>query len=323
MRRAIATWDRFWFGPARPDALGVARCLYFAGLFAMVHREDDRGWSYLSRAAWEPIGIHRLLALPVASPEVLGVLDGVFVLALALACIGLFTRFAMLTAFAVGTYLLGLGSSFFKVDHGANLVVFTMLVLSLSRAGDAFSLDAWLARRRGVPAPAPSGEYTWPIRFVWLLVVAMYASAGISKLMVSGVDWALSDNLRNLLLRHHYSHAPPTRLGVWVAKSPELCRAFALGALGLELLCPLALFVPRLRAAIGLSLFAMQLGIYLMMGVLFPGALAPVVFWIPWNELLDRFPRTRGAATRDGSAAVAPGVATLDAEGRAESGADA
>ena len=56
--------------------------------------------------------------------------------------------------------------------------------LALSRAADAWSLDVLMAslrQRRPVQPHPDDGEYTWPIRFVWVAMALIFCAAGISR----------------------------------------------------------------------------------------------------------------------------------------------
>src|SRR4029078_3516477 len=102
-----------------------------------------------------------------------------------IACAGTVTRVSTLASFVLGFYLLGLPHNFGKVNHDDAIIVLIFAVMALSRAGDAWSLDATIARRlrggRPLPVPASSGEYTWPLRCVWLALALIYLAAGVGK----------------------------------------------------------------------------------------------------------------------------------------------
>ena len=97
--------------------------------------------------------------------------------------------------------------------YASDAMVLTMLILALSRCGDAWSLDAVIRRRRGVAEPAASGEYRWPVRMVWLLLSIVFCAAGASKLVRSGFEWITSDHFALTLIQaHYYEQKPPTEL---------------------------------------------------------------------------------------------------------------
>jgi uncharacterized membrane protein YphA (DoxX/SURF4 family) len=115
-----------------------------------------------------------------------------------LALVGLWTRPAAALSALLGTYVLGSQYLFGKVDHTFHHVIWFALLLAASPSGDALSIDAWLARRRGRPPPGPARAYALPIRLMWLLMGVAYFFPGLYKLL-AGPQWILSDNLRFLL----------------------------------------------------------------------------------------------------------------------------
>ena len=275
-------WPSFWFAPSLPEPLGICRIIFFGGLLALSLRSDPSRWSGVSPVFWMPIPLFERLHLPVLSAGALRTMDIVWKLSLILSALGCLTRASTGTAFILGIYLLGLSHNFGKTNHADALIVLSMAVLALSRSGDAYSVDAVrLSRARVV-----SGEYTWPVRAIWLLMVLVFFGAGISKLAGSGIAWVLSDNLQNLILVHQVTHASPVDWGVSLASHPDLCRLLALAAVGAEVLAPLALFSIPARVILIPALLLMQAGIAVLLGVVFTPFLLCYPFWIPWNRVV-------------------------------------
>lgn len=126
---------------------------------------------------------------------------------LKMACVtGMLGLFSRTSALLVSVLFFGAWGSiqwFGKVDHHHHLLWFA-LILAASRSGDALSLDAWWAGRRagrpGVLGPSrPSSAYGMPLAFCMLLVGVLYFFPGFWKLTTSGLDWALSDNLKHTM----------------------------------------------------------------------------------------------------------------------------
>jgi hypothetical protein len=295
IRSVIAAWDRFWFAPQPAGDLAVCRILFYGGIFCWRMTMDSGRWGELGQAFWFPIRLFRDLGLPLLDPSTLRALDFVWLVAVALACIGWMTRASTFVALVVGVYLIGLPHNFGKIHHSDAVVVFVLAALALSHCGDAYSVDAVLRRRRGEPAPPASGEYRWPIRVAWLGWVLLYSAAGIAKIRNGGVAWVFSDSFRNILLEHHYTHHPLVSWGLAIAEHPLVCRVLAAGTILVEVLSPLALFGPRLRAVLIPGLAAMQIGIWFVLGVRFDWYLLVLVFWVPWHELAASARPTRPA----------------------------
>jgi hypothetical protein len=255
------------------------------------HRGADfAAWAAFPEAFWDPIWYFRWLHLPVFSAGVTTVLAGVWKTSLAFSAFGLWTRASTAVAFVAGIYLLGLLQCFGKMHHFDFPALILLGILALSRCGDALSLDRVLRARgalaRGV-APGevpPSGEYTWPIRLVWVLTVLVFFAAGVSKLRRSGLAWVFSDNMRYVLLSHHYSHQPPTTWGLHVAQIGWAPRLMGLSTVLFEVGAPLALLGRTLRWIFVPGLLLMQIGILLLTGAFVPYWYL-YVFWVPWDRL--------------------------------------
>lgn len=302
MRWLTAWWRWFWFQPTSPFNLGVCRILCFGGLGLLELFDPVERWAAVDPSFWRPQPLFQALGWTMASAGTLSLLMLGFRTALLLACVGLGTRGATLVAFGLGTYLLGLAENTGKLAHNKTIVVLVLGILACARCGDALSIDRWLRDRlrpRAPELPATSWEYTWPIRLVWVLMALAFTAAGLGKLWVSGLAWATSDNLRNLLIRHQYSHTPPLALGVWIARWPLLCHALAVGTLVLEAGSPLALVSRRLRVPWILGLMGMQLGIGLLMGIKFLHYAPCYVFWFPWDRWLGGSTRIEPVPERD------------------------
>lgn len=287
----LAEQHAAWFGAADPRALAVCRILVYWHVWPGFRVEDYTAYAGLKSSAWYPVSFFRSGLVPLLDASGLELVGWVACIASALALLGLAYPVSALATALATLYLRGVPQNFGKVNHSENLLIFALFIFAFARAADAWSLDAWLARRRGRSAPAPSGHYRWPVRFITLLVVTMYAAAGCSKLMNSGWDWAFSDSFQRLLLRHHFTHRPPTKLGVWLADHAALCQALALGALLIELGAPLALFGRWLHRVFISALFTLQVSIYVLLGVRFSSMLPLFMCLLPWNGLLAWFDR--------------------------------
>jgi hypothetical protein len=307
LRRLAARWQLFWFRRASPVGLAICRILFFAGILISRLPARAHDWGRVPERFYKPIGLFDLLNLPVLPTNALKAAEIVWWVALLLSAVGLFTRVSTVAALLLGAYLLGLPNNFGKVGHGDQMTVLIMLILALSRCGDALSIDRWIATSRTNAArsavgPARwSGDYRWPVRMVWVLMALIFCSAGVTKLVRVGPAWVTSDSFSITLQQAHYGlNRPPSDIGLWIANRPWLCHAIAGGSLLLELAFPLALLHRWLRAVIVPATFLMQLGIGLLMGIWFTPFLFGYLFWLPWDGLVrtrPSEPRSMGAAT--------------------------
>jgi hypothetical protein len=280
-----------WLAPSDPRALAICRLILFGFAWPGFHAVDVSGFAAYRHVTFHPIGILGALHVPVVAPAALYAIGAAHTVCSGLALLGLFYRgTALVTAFT-GVYLDWIVQSSGKTNHGGLLFIWALFVLGSARAADAWSVDAWWRRHRGLARPLPSAEYRWPVRFLSVLVASMYGAAGISKLTTSGLAWGYGGSLRWRLLAHQFTHHPPTGLGVVMARSSTACRVLGLGAELLELSSPLSQLHRYLYRAIIPSLALLQLAIFLSMGVLFKEMAAIFLCLLPWDSaigLLDR-----------------------------------
>src|SRR5262249_36050545 len=152
-----------------------------------------------------------------------------------------FARTAALLAGILSIYVLGIPQCFGQANH-FHFVVWFAVLLALSRCADAWSLDSLIQRRRhGRDSPADSIVYARPIRWVWLLMGAMYLVPGLWKIGRTGNLWFFGGSL--------ISYAEAKWLGARLIPSfridppPALAGAMGIGAIGFELpFLPLVLF---------------------------------------------------------------------------------
>jgi hypothetical protein len=200
-RSVIGAWDRFWFTPEQPHTLALIRILggamllythlvwtldleAFLGPHAWVPRstaallnQSESGasiyaWSYLAWTDWPPA----LWALHLAALVVF-----------ALLMVGLWTRITSILAFIIAlSYCHRLTGSLFGLDQ---LNVFIATYLMLGSAGAVWSVDRWLARRRGsASVPVPAVGTNIAIRLLQLHMCVIYLFGGIGK-MRGGLWW--------------------------------------------------------------------------------------------------------------------------------------
>jgi predicted DCC family thiol-disulfide oxidoreductase YuxK len=284
-------WLNFWFEPSGPATLGFCRLLFFGGLFFLYLFEDFSAWGRVAPVFWKPIWLVGGWQLTVLDASVIAGLQVVWKTSLALAAVGLFTRAGMAVAFVAGAYLFTLSQNFGQVYHYEPFLILAMGGLALSRAADAWSLDTLAAayRKPSHDGPAPSGEYTWPIRLVWVVVTLVFVGAGISKLRHAGPTWVMSDTMKTLLIRAYYNFSntdPLVSWGLSLAEWPLAARAMAAAALLLELTFVLALVSRRARWILVPGAIGMVAGIRVLMGPTFGTfLLVNVVFWPPWSTV--------------------------------------
>jgi uncharacterized membrane protein YphA (DoxX/SURF4 family) len=108
----------------------------------------------------------------------------VAVVAAVFMAVGLLTRVATATTFAIVAYNLFLSTTHFH-NNRAYLVI-VLAVLAVAPCGRELSLDALIRRRRGLP-PLASTSPGWPLWLLRFECAAVYGASGMSKLL--DPDW--------------------------------------------------------------------------------------------------------------------------------------
>lgn len=290
-------WEQFWFHPSSPNRLGLFRVVFFFLVLVYLYNHGtlpSPAWSDVDLVFWMPIALFKMFHLPVFPASVLHILGGLLYISVGLSCIGLLTRISCKATFILSLYLMGLPFNFFgKTDHGECLMVILMGLLSFSRSGDGWSVDRWINKRfRNSSAQTPlpvSGEYTWPLQAGRLAYTLVFFAAGYSKLTTSGLEWIFSNNLaNNLIVPYYVGDAVILSIGLDIAQIAWICWLIAAWTILIEIGAPLALVSARLRLILVPSLFFMQIGIGLLMDMLFYGVFICYIVWLPWEQL-DRW----------------------------------
>jgi vitamin K-dependent gamma-carboxylase len=179
---ALARFDELLGRPVSMRALALLRVL--AGLVVLLHLEPflADAWDgetyqdafYEPYAAWYP-----------ELPEGLyiGLLWLAAVAAVAMS-LGLLTRAATTTTFAIVAYNVFLSTTHFHNNRAYLIIVLGLL--AVAPCGRELSLDAWIRRRRGRPALAASAP-AWPLWLLRFECAAIYGASGLSKLV--DPDW--------------------------------------------------------------------------------------------------------------------------------------
>ncbi len=130
-----------------------------------------------------------------------------------------------------------------------------------------------------------SGEYTWPLRTVWLVMALIFFGAGVSKIKQSGIEWIMSDNLSILLIQSNFNGSSLVSWGTYIAQISWLSRMIAAGIIVCEAGFPLALFSRRMRWILVPGAFLIQIGIIILMGIDFRLFMIGYIFWVSWDRV--------------------------------------
>ena len=305
VKRALDGWQMFWFRPQAPLALGICRLLFYGAMLYLPGQVDFTLCSKLGRIFWAPGYLDALQGTAPPSASVLMVLQVLWRISLVTSLLGWRTRLSTSVACLLGFYLLSLPFGFGRVYHETAAPAIALAVMAISRCGDALSVDALFAARRGGSPPAANGEYRWPIQMVRVTLCLMFFSAALNKLRDGGLAYIFTDTMQMTLLQKS------TALGFWVAQHPRLCQGLGAYTLAAEFFYPLAL-CSRWLAFIWVSaILSLLIGIDLTMGIGFLLVMALHVFWIPWNEIFKRGAAVPGLAWLRARTALIVALAAL------------
>lgn len=295
-REAVVRAVRDYFGAeAAPLNLAIFRIVVPTCLFVLVGLEGPAWFATIPPELEKiPTGAGWIHAFGPSDPDVVSTLVLIFRIACVTTALGLFSRTSALVCTVLGLHLLGLPQFFGKVNHYHHLLWF-VAILSVCRSGDVLALDAWRRawRRadRGVVAPpGPSRAYGLPLRISWLMFGVLYFFPGFWKLWQSGIDWAISDNMRNQLYWKWHD------LGGWtpfirIDGIPGFTELGGLGTFVFEMGFILALFHPTIRRFAIAAGLGFHIGVKLFMNIFFWTVLAVYVVFVDWDRWLRRLGR--------------------------------
>lgn len=298
-RRVMVGLDRAWFAPAPPSRLAVLRLTL--GLFSLHYLWRRRRMFERVVATdpglFKPVGVVSPLRRPLAPSDVRATVFATLLANVAFV-LGLRHRVSGPLFGGLLLWLLSYRNSWSMVYHSDNPLVLHAIVLGLTPAADALSLDAM---RRSPAGVSPHWRYGWPIRLINAATALIYLLAGVAKLAgPMGWRWASGDALRSHIavdgLRKELLGAIAPGLPRRLNRFRPLFHVMAASSLVLELGAPLALLHPRLGQLWAVAAWLMHWGIYAMMGISFRYQMSGLLF-VPFFVLGRLRPRAqrRGA----------------------------
>jgi hypothetical protein len=303
-----AGWNRFWFMPGDPATLGLIRIL--AGLLLLythlVWSLDLEGFfgpqGWLTRDAQDAAyGAENRMLLwshlyHIRSTTVLWSTHVAALVVFAMFAAGLFSRVTSVVAWlltvsyahrVMPTALFGLD------DINAMLAMYLMI----GPSGACFSVDAWLARRRGRAGNArPSVSANIAVRLMQLHLCVIYLFSALGKLM--GATWWSGEAMWLAFGNYEYQSIDMT----WLAAYPVFLSLLAHMTVAWELSYP-ALVWPRLTRPIVVALSVpVHLGIGVFLGMMTFGLamiIGNLAFVSPWvvRAVFDRKARPAAETT--------------------------
>lgn len=218
-----------------------------------------------------------------------------------LAAAGALTRFTTVVSVLLAIYVLGLPQYFGKISHGMHGLLWIAMILSVSPCGSAISVDRVFGFGGN---PGRSRAFGLSIRMIWFLFACIYFFPGVWKFVISGWDWALSENLKFKMYSawRGSDYLPAFRIDQY----PVLYQGTALLSMLWEVAFPFLILLRRTRIAALLFGAAFHIGVWEFMRIGPPLIMFAYVAFIDWDMLLARL-RGRDPSVSTGAA---PGRAT-------------
>ncbi|QDU94637.1 HTTM domain-containing protein [Lignipirellula cremea] len=189
LQAALRGWDRFWFTPSQPHTLALIRILGGAMLLYTHLVWSLDLMAFLGPNSWIPTELSQEMASNgyawshlwyVDSPGLLWTLHLAALVVFVMLTLGLFTRFSSIAAAVVTiSYCHRLQGSLFGLDQ---INAMLALYLAVGDCGGVWSLDRWLAQRRGVALPTQARASTnIAIRLIQVHMCVIYLFGGLAK----------------------------------------------------------------------------------------------------------------------------------------------
>jgi len=276
VRRWADRWNAYWFPTTPIQHLALCRIVAVAAqlFWFFPNLEEHQNLLVKNQEFIQPQLLIRIITAVVPrevifTPDAFTALYWVTMVAGVAALVGLFTR-TSLFVFALGTWIFVAHLfSYGDRHHTQALFCIFLMLLALAPSGDRLSVDALIRLRRRPASEASdasdmSDMAIWPLKVVHVLLAMTYFSAGMSKLLYSGVRWLNGYTLQGHTFGDALERGHP--LGLWLARQHDLAVVLSVGTILLEVFFFLSLFLPRLAPPFFFGALAFQVGLYLAAG---------------------------------------------------------
>jgi len=298
MIRTLTTLNNWWFPKVPAERLGLLRIttgaytLWYLGsrvdLLSQVARTDHH--------LYDPVSLIQWISTPL-SPSFF---DTIVWLTLALNICFLLGIAHRITGplFAAAVYFtLCYRNSWSMVYHSHNVLVFHTLILGVTQAADALSIDTLWRRRKkqDLKHHEPAAEYGWPIQLMCAVTGITYCLAGIAKLATpAGIMWAKGEALRDQVgvdtLRKEVLGSEPGMLAPFFFDHIWIFTVMGIATLIVEAGAPLVMANRRLSQLWSIAVIGMHWGIFFIMGIRFRYQLSGLMFlsFFPLEKVLGK-----------------------------------
>jgi hypothetical protein len=287
--RVRARIDDVLFGPGTGARLLVVHTGLAALILVRVVLGPYRPLAGTPDALWDPVPILGFLhsAPPTALIVALQAIGG---LAAVAAVLRRHPRVAFAVAWLCYLALAGIRGSRGKVLHNDLLLLWVCVPFLLAPVRVALS------------DRTPRREHGWPVRSAMAIAALIYFLAGYHKLRRSGLDWAIGDNVRYVMLwGPAIGRAKWDALAHWVAERDWASRGTGAFILTFELTFPLALLWRRLQPLYAVVAVALHVATYLFLGLdYWAWALTASLLFVDWTPVVSRLARREGDEPANG-----------------------
>ena len=277
--------------PSSAFALGVIRAIVNGTFLISVLLTSFSALGSLPVTILRPTGVMKLLPWSfydrIQTPSGMVILQIAMVLSLLLSTTGFLTVISTKTSLLLVLFYQGLLRSFGHFNHDEMLAVYCLAVLAFTPCGDAFSLDARLAKTK---KDRPWFAYAYPILLMQILMAWTYFSSALIKIRVAGLKYLTMDNLPALAIFHSLDNLHDTQFRLaFLLPQVRAYLPFAVALVLLwELLFPLAIFWRRARWWIlGIGI-VFHISTLFLMNIFFPHQLAMYLIFVDWDRIVDR-----------------------------------
>lgn len=298
-------WNNYWFG--RPGSLSVAVIRIALGISMLIALQVSCPASFADFLAahnpelYTPWGILAWLGPSVPSPSFFEFFRKLATLTSVTLIVGLFSRTSLVLCAVAGLLTVPVRDCFqTSWSHSDNVVFLTFIAMAFVRCGDRLSVDSILNELTGrgitVEKAIEEGKsYFYGVLLAQFSVSCMFLNAGFWKLRHGGryFGWALSDNMRNLLVSNRIVLGDdlPWHLH-WIVMREWAYKALAIGNLIGQTTPFLAMFLirsPKLRALCGVMFFIEFLGLGIVMRIWMWQWIPLVAVFFDWDATYDWF----------------------------------
>ena len=310
-------WNAYWFPPAPTLNLAVCRIVAVAAQLLWFFPDLGEHVNLLlkNEEFIEPQLITRVIVALVPrdaffTPSTFTFLYWATFTVGLLALAGLFTRVSLFL-FALGSWIFVAHLfSYGDRHHTEALFAIFLMLLAFAPSGERLSVDAALRRRRTGAEPAATSEFAlWPLRVTHVLLGLTYFSAGMAKMLHSGLQWMNGYTLQGHTLADALSRGHP--VGVWLAQQHTLAVLLSVFTIVFELFFWVSLLLPRRwTPAFLLVALMFQVGLWVSGGYDFFQHMVLLalllLFLVPdwWQRRLGAREGMRGAPGLDAGARV-------------------